>query len=372
VACPDCGAAATRETDTFDTFVDSSWYFARFTAPHAGTPTNRDAADHWLPVDQYVGGIEHAILHLLYARFFTRAMAKTGHVGVREPFAGLFTQGMVTHESYKDADGNWLYPDQVTRHEDGSATTVDGRPVTVGRNEKMSKSKRNTVDPGVIIERYGADTARWFVLSDNPPERDVEWTETGVAGAQRFMQRLYRIAGVIAGEALVEKPAGFAAEAKKLRQATHRTIAAVTEALESFAFNLAVARIHELAGALAGPAAPETVWARREAGEAIALLTSPMMPHLAEEIFALLRPGAGLAATQPWPKAEPALLTVDEVTLAVQINGKLKGTIVLPAGAAQAEAIEVAKQALGRALQGLTIVKQIHVPDRIVNFVVKP
>jgi leucyl-tRNA synthetase len=371
VACPNCGAAAVRETDTFDTFIDSSWYFARFTAPRAATPTNRAAADHWLPVDQYVGGIEHAILHLLYARFFTRAMAKTGHVSLKEPFAGLFTQGMVTHESYKDSDGNWLYPDEVTRHEDGSATH-NGRPVTIGRIEKMSKSKRNTVDPGVIIDRYGADTARWFVLSDNPPERDVEWTETGVAGAQRFVQRLHRIAATIAAEPRLPAPASFTAEAKKLRQLTHRTIAAVTESLESFAFNLAVARIHELAGALVAPAMAETVWVRREAAQAIALLVAPMMPHLAEEIFAALNPGAGLAASQPWPQADPALLIIDEVTLAVQINGKLKTTIQLPAGATAQTALQVAKQAVASALNGMTILKEIHVPDRIVNFVVKP
>ncbi|MCB5944172.1 leucine--tRNA ligase [Acidocella sp. KAb 2-4] len=374
VACPKCGEAAQRETDTFDTFIDSSWYFARFCAPRAATPTGLDAVKHWLPVDQYVGGIEHAILHLLYARFFTRAMERTGHVTVKEPFAGLFTQGMVTHESYKDAGGNWLYPDQVIKTADGATHRDTGLPVTVGRVEKMSKSKRNTVDPGVIVERFGADTARWFVLSDNPPERDVEWTETGVQGSFRFVQRLARLGALIAAEPMVDAPAALEGEAKKLLKQTHKAIAAVTEALDTFAFNLAVARIYELAGNLAGttPEDPALLYARRVAMDIIARLVAPMMPHLGEEIFARLHPGAGLVAQQPWPKADPALLTVDEVTIAVQVNGKLRGTITVPAGQAGEQNIAAAAAAVSTALAGQTIVKQIHVPDRIVNFVVKP
>jgi len=380
-ACPHCGKPATRETDTFDTFIDSSWYFARFCAPQAETPTNLAAVNHWLPVDQYVGGIEHAILHLLYARFFTRAMQKTGHVTVREPFAGLFTQGMVTHESYKDEAGNWLYPDEIQKAADGSAVVIaTGAPVAVGRIEKMSKSKRNTVDPGLIIDRYGADTARWFVLSDNPPERDVEWTESGILGAHRFVNRLARIATTIAAEPRnrAAEPRNIAAEttpeAKKLRQLTHRTIATVTEALETFAFNLAVARIYELTGALTGasPAEPALLAARFEAISTIARLISPMMPHLAEEIFSTVQPQAGLVALQPWPQADPALLAVDELTIAVQVNGKLRGTILLPAGAGRDIALPIAKQAVSGALLGMTVIKEIHVPDRIVNFVVKP
>jgi leucyl-tRNA synthetase len=372
-ACPKCGKAALRETDTFDTFIDSSWYFARFCSPRAEMPVLREAAEHWLPVDQYVGGVEHAILHLLYARFFTRAMTATGHLDLAEPFAGLFTQGMVTHESYKDADGNWLYPEEVTKQPDGTAVAADGRPVTVGRIEKMSKSKRNTVDPGVIIERFGADTARWFVLSDNPPERDVEWTETGVQGAARFIQRLYRIVTGIAAEPAVLPPGAFGPEAKKLRQLTHRTIAAVTEALQTFAFNLAVARIHELAGALTGPGTGEADlgFARREAAEMLVRLVAPMMPHLAEELFAVLSPDARLVAEAPWPEAEPALLAVDEVTLAVQVNGKLRGTVTVPAGQSAAANIALAREAVAGALNGMTVVKEIHVPDRIVNFVAR-
>ncbi len=370
--CPACGQPATRETDTFDTFIDSSWYFARFTAPHAATPTSLKAARHWLPVDQYVGGIEHAILHLLYARFFTRAMRKTGHLELNEPFAGLFTQGMVTHESYKDADGNWLYPEQVTKHADGTATTEDGAPVTIGRIEKMSKSKRNTVDPGVIIERFGADTARWFVLSDNPPERDVEWTETGALGAHRFIQRVARLAEVIAAEPRTEATA-ISPDAKKLRRLTHHTIEAITTALDTFACNLAVARAYELVGALTGesPTDPSLLAARREAIETLALLIAPMVPHVAETINHTLNPNAPLIATQPWPKADPSLLVQDEVTIAVQVNGKLRGTITVPAGAEPAQNLAIAKQAVSGALIGSQIVKEIYVPDRIVNFVVK-
>jgi leucyl-tRNA synthetase len=375
VDCPHCGQPALRETDTFDTFIDSSWYFARFCSPAAATPTNQQAVDHWLPVDQYVGGIEHAILHLLYARFFTRAMQATGHVALDEPFAGLFTQGMVTHESYKDANGNWLYPEEVTKHPDGSATvTATGDAVTVGRIEKMSKSKRNTVDPGVIINRFGADTARWFVLSDNPPERDVEWTETGILGASRFVQRLYRIAQTIAAAPRIAAAPDFGPEAKKLRQLTHRTIAAVTSALESFAFNVAVARIHELSGALLGrnPETSDLIWARFEALEILTRLVAPMMPHLAEDMAALIAPTAGLIAQKPWPEADPALLVQDEVTIAVQINGKLRGTITAPTGADAAATVPIAKQAVAGALGDSLIVKEIFVPDRIVNFVVKP
>jgi leucyl-tRNA synthetase len=374
VNCPACGKAARRETDTFDTFIDSSWYFARFCSPRADTPTVLEAVKHWLPVDQYVGGIEHAILHLLYARFFTRAMEKTGHVTVKEPFAGLFTQGMVTHESYKDEGGNWLYPEQVVKSAEGATHRDTGSPVQVGRVEKMSKSKRNTVDPGAIVGRYGADTARWFVLSDNPPERDVEWTESGVQGASRFVQRLYRLGLQVAGEARVTQPAVISGEAKKLRQLTHRTIAAVTEALESFAFNVAVAKLYELTGAVSGAAADtdELLFARFEGADVIARLVAPMMPHLGEEVFAKLRPDAGLVALQPWPKADPALLVQDEVTMALQVNGKLRGTMTVPAGQSAEANTAIALQTLSTVLAGQNIVKKIHVPDRIVNFVVKP
>jgi leucyl-tRNA synthetase len=376
VACPHCAKPARRETDTCDTFVDSSWYFARFCSPRAAVPVMRAAVDAWLPVDQYIGGIEHAILHLLYSRFFSRAMTATGHLSVEEPFAGLFTQGMVQHESYKSADGRWLYPEEVEfgTAADGTRTaTLKGAnaPVTIGRVEAMSKSKRNTVDPGAIIARYGADTARWFILSDNPPERDMEWTESGVAGAYRFTQRIFRM---VESALPLLPPPGTApeAEGRVLRRATHRCIATVTEALETFAFNVAVARLYEFANAIdAAKDAPGG--ARREALEMLARLSAPMMPHLAEEAWSLLRPGdAALVAQLPWPEADPALLAAESVTLAVQVLGKLRGTIEVPVGASE-EAIFAAAEAeenVQRALGGKPIRKRIHVPGRVVNLVV--
>jgi leucyl-tRNA synthetase len=380
VACPQCGGPAHRETDTFDTFVDSSWYYARFCSPHAEEPVTRAAVDAWLPVDQYIGGIEHAILHLLYSRFFARAMRETGYLSATEPFAGLFTQGMVTHESYRTADGRWLYPEEIQRRQDGSAIHRDTlEDVTVGRVEAMSKSKRNTVAPSSIIDRYGADTARWFILSDNPPDRDMEWTEAGVTGGYRFVQRLYRLAQDSTA-AHSDAPAGaFEPAALALRRATHRTIANVTTAFESFAFNVAVARIYELAAAITeADRAPKDSagmnFARREAIEILARLIAPAMPHLAEEIFAALPGTSGLVANAPWPNADPALVAAQSVTIAVQVMGKLRGTIEAAPGAAPDQVIEAAaaEPNVARLLEGKRVVKRIHVPDRIVNFVVAP
>jgi leucyl-tRNA synthetase len=384
VTCPLCGAAARRETDTFDTFVDSSWYFARFCSPLAAEAVTRAAADHWLPVDQYIGGIEHAILHLLYARFFTRAMRAAGHVGTDEPFAGLFTQGMVTHESYKGADGRWLYPDEVERAGDGSARHRDtGEAVLVGRVEAMSKSKRNTVDPGAIIARFGADTARWFILSDNPPDRDMEWTEGGVAGAFKFTQRVYRLVeGFAEPVRWDDMPASFGASARALRRVTHRTIAAVTEALEAFAFNVAVARLYEFATAIGdaeraqgslGGEQEGLAWARLEALRAMALLVAPMMPHLAEEMHERLFPRADrMVAELAWPEADPNLTVADSVTIAVQVMGKLRGTLDVAPDSPEAGVLAAAEADanVARALAGRRIVKRVYVPNRIVNFVV--
>ena len=375
VACPRCGAAARRETDTMDTFVDSSWYFARFCSPQAEAALDRAAVDHWLPVDQYIGGIEHAILHLLYARFFTRALRQTGEVGVAEPFAGLFTQGMVTHETYKTEDGRWLYPGDVEHLPEGGARQVGtGAPVVVGRVEKMSKSKLNTVDPAGIIDRYGADTARWFVLSDNPPDRDIEWTESGVAGAFRFTQRIFRTAQAIARDSEEAGEAG--AEALALRRVTHRTIAAVTESLEAFAINVAIARLYELTAALGeserAGARPGLLAARRESMLLLTRLIAPMAPHLAEATQRLLDPAAPLVAAQPWPEPDPAMLVIDEVRVAVQVGGKLRGTVVLAPGASAevAYAAAEAEPNVARLLEGKRIVKRVHVPDRIINYVV--
>ncbi|MBO6635458.1 MAG: leucine--tRNA ligase, partial [Parvibaculum sp.] len=291
VDCPTCGKPARRETDTFDTFVDSSWYFARFTAPDAATPTDKALADHWLPVDQYIGGIEHAILHLLYSRFFTRAMKTTGHVSLDEPFAGLFTQGMVNHETYRDAKGRWVPPAEVAIETvDGKRVAkhiADGTPVTIGSVEKMSKSKKNTVDPEDIIAKYGADTARWFMLSDSPPERDVQWTDQGAEGAWRFTQRLWRMV-TEKQEELAAKgtamPAAFSDGELALRRAAHQALAAATEDFENLRFNRAVARVYELANAVSGFTAstPEGAFAKREALEILVQIVGPMMPHIAE------------------------------------------------------------------------------------------
>ena len=383
IACPACGAAALRETDTLDTFVDSSWYFARFCSPQAAEPVRRAAADGWLPVDQYVGGIEHAILHLLYARFVTRAMHATGLLDQPEPFGGLFTQGMVTHESYKSLDGDWLYPNEVELRDGVAVRRTTGAPVTVGRIEAMSKSRRNTIDPGAIIDSYGADTARWFILSDNPPERDVEWSETGVAGAHRFIQRLHRLAMSSTG-ARPHAPADLCPVALTLRRTSHRTIEAVTQALEDFAFNVAVARIYALASAIAEADRTPNVdqesvlFARREAVEIIARLIGPMMPHLAEDLHARMD-GDGLLVDQPWPVADPALLSIETVTIAVQIMGKLRATIEVSAEkaarkdeSARNEILSAAKDEpkIARQLAGKRIVKEIYVPGKIVNFVV--
>jgi len=376
VACPQCGAPARRETDTCDTFVDSSWYYARFCSPHAAAPVCREAVDGWLPVDQYIGGIEHAILHLLYSRFFARAMRQTGYLTLSEPFSGLFTQGMVTHESYRGADGRWLYPEEIVRGADGQlrhATT--GEDVSVGRVEAMSKSKRNTVDPGAMVNRYGADTARWFILSDNPPERDMEWTEAGVVGAYRFVQRLYRLAEA-SSSVVPMLPAEYGTAAMALRRVTHRTIAAVTTALESFAYNVAVARIYELAAAIGDAdkeaADPGMAFARREAVEIAARLVAPMMPHLAEEIYSRLPGTSGLLAQAPWPEADPLLVAADSVTIAIQVMGKLRATIEVAPGAPADAVIAAAatEPNVARLLEGKRIVKRIHVPGRIVNFVV--
>ncbi len=378
VACPSCGGAAQRETDTFDTFVDSSWYFARFCSPGAAEPVLRAAADHWLPVDQYIGGIEHAILHLLYARYFTRAMKQTGYLSATEPFAGLFTQGMVTHESYKSADGQWLYPEEVSWRQDGVAVHAEtGDAVTVGRVESMSKSKRNTIDPASIIGKYGADTARWFILSDNPPERDMQWTESGVIGAYRFTQRLFRLVENAPSGDFTTMPGTFGPGARTLRRATHRTIDAVTEAWEGFAFNVAVARVYEFSNAIAeaerASACEGLEWARIEALDTLATLIAPAMPHLAEEIAARLRPErTTLVADSGWPISDPALTAAESFTIAVQVMGKLRATIEVAPGAAEADvlAAAAAEPNVVRALEGKRVVKRVYVANRIVNFVI--
>jgi leucyl-tRNA synthetase len=363
VDCPGCGGKAVRETDTLDTFVDSSWYFLRFASQPTDKPFDRDEIAKWLPVEQYIGGIEHAILHLLYARFWTRALNRIGLIDVTEPFASLFTQGMVTHETYERADekGRVLYfaPDEVERRTDTAILKADGSPLALGRVIKMSKSKKNVVDPDTIVDRYGADAVRWFMLSDSPPERDLPWSEAGIEGCSRFVHRLWRLFGQFDGAASgVDKP---------LDRKTHQTIAAVASDVESLGFNKAVARIYELTGAVE-KAAPSA--SRSAAIRTLVQLVAPMMPHLAEEAWAALGE-SGLVADAAWPTVDPALLVEDEVTIAVQHMGKLRDTLTAPKGASKddLEKLALASEKVQRSIDGAAIRKVIVVPDRLVNIV---
>ena len=381
VACPQCGKPAQRETDTLDTFVDSSWYFLRFASQPGDRPFDREAIAKWLPVEQYIGGVEHAILHLLYARFWTRALQRIGLIDVAEPFASLFTQGMVTHETYRrtgtnepaamDAEGDferdnqpaskWLAPEEVEKLPDGIFERVTGLPVTVGRVIKMSKSKKNVVDPAPIIAKYGADSLRWFMLSDSPPERDLPWSEAGIEGCARFVQRLWRLFGQIDGNAIGED--------KALDRKRDQTVHAVAQDIEALGFNKAVARIYELTGAIE-KAAPSA--SRSAAIGALLLLIAPMMPHLAEEAWASF---AGhdddLISDADWPTHDPALLVEDEVTVAIQVKGKLRDTVTVAKGTGrdELEALALASDKVQRALDGAAVRKVIVVPDRLVNLV---
>ena len=386
VDCPSCGKAARRETDTMDTFVDSSWYFARFSASDAAEPTDLEAAAYWMPVDQYIGGIEHAILHLLYSRFFARAMIETGHLpqGTKEPFKALFTQGMVIHETYKSSDGRWLLPVEVDIKEAGEQRTAtelaNGQPVTIGPIEKMSKSRKNLVDPDDIITGYGADCARWFMLSDSPPERDVIWTESGVAGASRFIQRIWRLVHEIIDQGAAQsaaKPAKFSDGALELRRSVHKALHQVGQNIEGLRFNVAVAQLYEAANAVQSALAAydkkptdDMAWALREAGEIMVQLIGPMMPHLAEECWLLLGYHS-ILAEQPWPDAEAALLVDDIVTIAVQVNGKRRDELTIARSASnddvQAAALQL--EPVFKALAGKAPKKVIVVPQRIVNVV---
>ena len=358
VLCPKCGAAAVRETDTLDTFVDSSWYFIRFASQPGDRPFDREEAERWLPVGQYIGGVEHAILHLLYARFWCRALKRIGRLDVEEPFRGLFTQGMVTHETYMAGDGSWLSPDEVRREGDDWIHIESGRPVTPGRVEKMSKSKKNTVDPEPIVDQYGADSVRWFMLSDSPPERDLPWSEAGIEGSWRFVQRLWRMFQAIGDDD---------GEDRALDRKLHQTIAGVAQDIEALAFNKAVAKIYELANAIerSPPSASKEV-----ALKTLIRLVAPMIPHLAEEAWRGLG-HEGLIADAAWPEADPALLVEDKVTIAVQVNGKLRDTLTAPKGTPR-EALEelaLSSDKIVRLLEGRSPRKVIVVPDRLVNVV---
>jgi leucyl-tRNA synthetase len=367
VDCPRCGAAAQRETDTLDTFADSSWYFIRFASAPADKPFDRLTAEKWLPVGQYIGGVEHAILHLLYARFWTRALQRIGKIDIAEPFTGLFTQGMVTHETYSfepftgREKNYWLSPEEVERRGDVVVERKTGSPVTVGRVEKMSKSKKNTVDPGPIVDRYGADAVRWFMLSDSPPERDLPWSEAGIEGAGRFVQRLWKVVKANEAGEVDARPD------IDLDRKLHRTIAGVAADIEALSFNKAVAKLYELVGAIekARPSA-----SRNTAARTLILLAAPMVPHIAEELWAGAG-GEGLVADAAWPDVDPTLLVDDEVTIAIQVNGKLRDTLTAPKGSSREdlEAMALANAKVQALLAGASPKKVIAVPDRLVNVV---
>ncbi|HVY86868.1 MAG TPA: class I tRNA ligase family protein, partial [Caulobacterales bacterium] len=381
VTCPSCGGKATRETDTLDTFVDSSWYFARFTDPtNESAPFSKEAANYWLPVNQYVGGVEHAVLHLLYSRFFARGMRDCGYLDLPsgEPFAALFTQGMVVHETYKAASGQWLLPEDTELKDGKRVEAATGKTVEVGAIEKMSKSKKNVVDLDAFVSDYGADVARWFVLSDSPPERDVEWTDSGVQGAWRFVQRVWTLVedhgrpGPKPGDA--PPPGADQGEALALRQLAHRTVKGISDDIEAFRFNVAVAKCYELVNAISK--AKDTnnaalMFARGEALRLLAQLIAPFMPHLAEECWEKLG-FEPFVASAPWPVADPALAATNVVTLPIQVNGKRRGEIEVAKGAPEAEVREkaLADTAVAAFLAGQTVRKVIVVPDRIVNIVV--
>ncbi|MCW1429055.1 leucine--tRNA ligase [Novosphingobium sp. JCM 18896] len=367
VSCPQCNGAAQRETDTLDTFVDSSWYFLRFASQPADKPFDPEQIAKWLPVEQYIGGIEHAILHLLYARFWTRALKRIGLIDVAEPFGSLFTQGMVTHETYERKNPEngqpvFFSPAEVERSGDGATLRADGAPVEIGRVIKMSKSKKNVVDPDEIVATYGADAIRWFMLSDSPPERDLPWSAAGIEGCGKFVQRLWRLfaqydAAAAGPDAIWDKP---------LDRKRDQTVALVAEDIEALSFNKAVARIYELTSAIE-KAAPSA--SRSQAIKALLLLVAPMMPHLAEEAWSTI--GDNLVAEALWPEVDPALLVEDEVTIAVQVKGKLRDTLTVAKGTAgpELEALALASEKVQRAIDGAEVKKIIVVPDRLVNIV---
>ncbi|MEE2688904.1 MAG: leucine--tRNA ligase [Pseudomonadota bacterium] len=379
VKCPKCGEPAERETDTFDTFFESSWYFVQFGAQDQARRFSRSEADYWLPVDQYIGGIEHAILHLLYSRFFSRALTDCGYLNVKEPFAGLLTQGMVCHETYRDpteVTGGWMFPEEVLRQSDGEFINRNsGAPVIAGRSEKMSKSKRNVVDPESIIRTYGADTARLFMLSDSPAARDLEWTDAGIEGAWRYTNRLWRMVAEPSDPIApfrTAAPSKFDNHSKELLRKIHRTISDVSADFDAFRFNRAVARIRELTNALASftGGGDDRAWTRRFGFEISAQLVAPVMPHLAEELWSILGHKTLLTDT-PWPRADECFLSEETVTLAIQVNGKLRDTIELPVDVDSviAEERALALESVARALDSATPRKVIVVPNKVINVV---
>ncbi|MFV3127318.1 leucine--tRNA ligase [Niveispirillum sp. KHB5.9] len=384
VKCPSCGKDAERETDTFDTFIESSWYFLRFADPrNEQVAFDKDLVNYWLPVDNYIGGIEHAVLHLLYSRFWTRALSHVGYLDLPEPFAGLFTQGMVTHATFQDTDGKWVFPVDVDIQGTKATKVADGSPITVGPVIKMSKSKKNVVDPEGIIGSYGADAARLFMMSDSPPDRDLEWTEAGIDGAWRYISRLWRLVtepGFALPAAGTAAPASFGTDATAIRRAAHKAAAAVADDVEGYRFNSSVAKLRTFTNALGdalskiaakGEVPADEAWAAREALEYMAQIVQPVMPHLAQQMWEELGHG-GLLVDRLWPVSDPSLVVDDSATVAVQVNGKLRATLTLPRDCAEAVAREAALADVNvqRAMDGKEPRKIIVVPNRIVNIVV--
>ncbi len=374
VDCPSCGKLARRETDTLDTFFDSSWYFLRYCSPKAKTPFDKEVTESWMPVDQYIGGVEHAVLHLLYSRFFMRALKKCGYLNLKEPFEGLLTQGMVCHETYKDSEGNLLYPEDII-FKQGKAFTTKGSPVTVGPSEKMSKSKNNIVDPDAIIQEYGVDTARLFILSDSPPERDFDWSEAGLHGAWRYVNRLWSLAQDVA-EFLPKKPERLSEKAQEVEKLTHKTILAVSQNIERYHFNKAIAHIRELSNFLEGLVPDQKsdaslLWALRWSFEILVQLIAPITPHLAEEIWHSIFKKTGLVVDAPWPEGDKELAQDSLMVLAVQVNGKLRGTLEVSKGMEEEEIKSLAfeLETVKLALVDKNIKKVIVVPERIINIV---
>lgn len=362
VACPQCGKDALRETDTFDTFFESSWYFLRYCSPNSSFPFEKDEIDYWGPVDQYIGGIEHAVMHLLYARFFTRALKKLGYLNIDEPFTNLLTQGMINHETYKDQNNNWLYPEEVLKTQAGAIEKTNGAPVTVGRIEKMSKSKKNVVEPDQILDKYGADTIRLFVLSDSPPEKDLEWTEAGVEGCNKYLQRVAKLAFNILDENKNGK------DDKEVLSLIHKTIQSVSTDFENFHFNKAIARLRELTNALYSSDISSTI--KKEGVKILTRLLNPIAPHLTEELWSTLGCDTMLAS-YPWPAPDLSLIKEDTVTIAIQTNGKLRSTIEVPKDTPQKEVerLSLELQNIKNFLNDKNIKKVIHIPNKIINIV---
>tara|TARA_B100001093_G_C26721464_1_gene968020 strand:- start:16 stop:1308 length:1293 start_codon:yes stop_codon:yes gene_type:complete len=376
VPCPKCNQPARRETDTCDTFFDSSWYYARYCSPqHTAQPFDREASDYWMPVDQYIGGVEHAVLHLLYSRFFIRALNEIDLISCEEPFTGLFTQGMVCHETYKTVAGNWLFPSDVIQDDKVWKHAETGEIINKGRSEKMSKSKRNVVDPAEIINAYGADTARLYMLSDSPPDRDLEWTEAGIQGSWRFLNKIWRMI-----ERFSDKVDLSARSAPKdfdslspLHKEMHKTIANVTNDLDRFHFNRAVARIREFTNCVSNfhVETEDADWMRTQCYNTILQLLSPIVPHIAEELWQRMGNDKCLYQTK-WPQWDPTLLEDETAVVAIQVNGRLRGKIEIPRDSDKelTEARALADENVQRALSGKKPIKVIVVPNKVVNVVI--